>query len=137
MPPADRPAIWWVRRDFRLADNPALGAAVDDGGAVLPLFVRDPVLLRSSGRGRGRWLTAALADLNRKLRDAGGPGLTVLEGRPEEVVPRVAEAVGAEAVHVSADFGPYGRRRDERVGRALIAAGRRLRATGSPYAVAP
>ena len=40
------PTIWWVRRDFRLADNPALRAAIDDGDAVLPLFVLDPALLR-------------------------------------------------------------------------------------------
>jgi len=133
----DRPAIWWVRRDFRLADNPALGAAVDEGSAVLPLFVSDPVLRRGAGHGRGAWLTAAVADLDHRLRDAGGPGLTVLEGRPEEVVPRLAAEVGAATVHVSADFGPYGRRRDARVSAALSQGGRALRATGSPYAVAP
>jgi deoxyribodipyrimidine photolyase len=38
------PALWWVRRDLRLADNPALRAAIDEGGGVLPLFVLDPVL---------------------------------------------------------------------------------------------
>ncbi len=47
------PALWWVRRDFRLADNPALRAAIDEGEAVLPLFVLDPVLLRSAGRPGG------------------------------------------------------------------------------------
>ncbi|RYZ27221.1 MAG: deoxyribodipyrimidine photo-lyase, partial [Propionibacteriaceae bacterium] len=93
MAPAERPVIWWVRRDFRLADNPALGAAVDAGAAVLPLFVSDPVLRRSAGLGRSAWLTAAVADLHRVLREAGGPGLTVLEGRPEDVVPRLAAAV--------------------------------------------
>ncbi|GAB2567908.1 deoxyribodipyrimidine photo-lyase [Microlunatus antarcticus] len=126
-----------MRRDFRLADNPALGAAVDEGAAVLPLFVSDPVLRRSAGHGRAAWLTAAVADLDRVLWDAGGPGLTVLEGRPEEVVPRLAAAVDAPTVHVSADFGPYGRRRDGRVAAALARDGRELHATGSPYAVAP
>ncbi|MGI3780441.1 MAG: deoxyribodipyrimidine photo-lyase, partial [Janthinobacterium lividum] len=137
MTPTDRPVIWWARRDFRLADNPALGAAVDEGSAVLPLFVSDPVLRRSAGQGRAAWLTAAVADLDRVLRDAGGPGLTVLEGRPEEVVPRLAAELGAATVHVSADFGPYGRRRDARVAAALAREGRELHATGSPYAVAP
>ena len=56
MAAAERPAIWWVRRDFRLTDNPALRAAVDEGGPVLPLFVLDPVLLRSAGSGRGPWM---------------------------------------------------------------------------------
>ena len=32
--------------------------------------------------------------LDRELREAGGPGLSVLEGRPEEVVPRVAAELG-------------------------------------------
>ena len=45
------PALWWVRRDLRLADNPALRAAIDEGEAVLPLFVLDPVLLGSAGEG--------------------------------------------------------------------------------------
>ena len=54
MAAAQRPAIWWVRRDFRLSDNPALRAAVDEGGPVLPLFVLDPVLLDPRGRDEGR-----------------------------------------------------------------------------------
>jgi deoxyribodipyrimidine photolyase len=33
-------AIWWVRHDFLLADNPALRSAIHDGEAVLPLFVQ-------------------------------------------------------------------------------------------------
>jgi deoxyribodipyrimidine photo-lyase len=53
------------------------------------------------------------------------------------VVAELAEQVGASEVHVSEDFGPYGRRRDAEVARALAAQGRRLVATGGPYAVAP
>ena len=75
-------AIWWVRRDFRLADNPALRSAIDDGEAVLPLFVLDPVLLASAGLARRKWLMAAIYSLDHDLRDAGGPGLSVLSGKP-------------------------------------------------------
>ena len=131
------PAIWWVRRDLRLADNPALGRAVAEGAAVLPLFVLDPVLLRSAGIGRRAWLFAALAALDADLRAGGGPGLSVVEGRPAEALSRMAQQVGATSVHVSADFAPYGRRRDAAVAIALGAAGAELRATGSPYGVAP
>lgn len=132
-----RPAVWWVRRDFRLADNPALRAAIDDGSAVLPLFVVDPTLLASGGPVRTAWMWASLHALDADLRTDGGPGLTVLRGRPAEVVPRVAQSVGAGRVHISADFGPYGRRRDQSVATALDAVGIPLTATGSPYAVAP
>jgi deoxyribodipyrimidine photo-lyase len=131
------PALWWVRRDFRLADNPALRAAIDEGEAVLPLFVLDPVLLGSAGVARRAWLFAALFALDTDLQDAGGPGLSVVEGRPADLVPRVAQQCGAGTVHISADFAPYGRRRDDQVQAALAGAGIELRRTGSPYAVAP
>src|SRR3712207_7837132 len=64
------PTLWWTRRDLRLADNPALQAAVEQGSEVLPLFVLDPVLLRSAGRGRRAWLMAALQALDADLRVA-------------------------------------------------------------------
>ena len=54
-----------------------------------------------------------------------------------QVVPRLAAEVGAERVHVTADAGPYGRRRDAAVATALGAARRKLVATGTPYAVGP
>src|SRR5918998_244715 len=67
------PALWWVRRDLRLADNPALRAAIDEGEAVLPLFVLDPMLLGSAGPARRAWLLAALHALDTDLQDAGWP----------------------------------------------------------------
>jgi deoxyribodipyrimidine photo-lyase len=137
MSSATTPTIWWVRRDFRLADNPALLAAIDAGDAVLPLFVLDPILLKSAGEVRTAWLMASLRSLDADLRKQGGPGLTVLRGKPATIVPMVARKVGATGVHISADFAPYGRRRDSAVESALSEASIELRATGSPYAVAP
>jgi deoxyribodipyrimidine photo-lyase len=134
---AGQVAIWWVRRDFRLSDNPALHTAIDDGEAVLPLFVLDPVLLNSAGEARRGWLFAALRVLDHDLRAAGGPGLSVVPGRPTEVVRHVAKASGAHRVHIAADFAPYGRLRDQRVADALGAVDIELIRTGSPYAVAP
>jgi deoxyribodipyrimidine photo-lyase len=130
-------AIWWVRRDFRLTDNPALQSAISDGKAVLPLFVLDPALLASAGHGRRAWLMTALSVLDRELREAGGQGLNVVRGKPAEVVPRVAKAYDVRRVHIGADFAPYGRLRDDRVAQALRGAEMELVRTGSPYAVAP
>jgi deoxyribodipyrimidine photolyase len=44
-------ALWWIRRDLRLIDNPALSAALAEGYSFLPVFVLDPHLLsrRASG----------------------------------------------------------------------------------------
>ena len=119
-------AIWWVRRDFRLADNPAMRSAIDDGDAVLPLFVLDPALLESAGQARRKWLVAALSVLDRDLRDSGGPGLSVIRGKPTAVIPRLAKRHHAKRVHISADFGPYGRSRDGRVAQALGAGRHRV-----------
>ncbi len=33
--------ILWLRRDLRLADQPALAAAVESGAPVLPVYVLD------------------------------------------------------------------------------------------------
>ncbi len=124
----------WFRRDLRLADNPALLEAAAD--AVLPLFVLDPALWRPAGPSRRAYLRASLHALDGALRARGG-GLTVRRGDPAREVERAAREVGAARVHVAADHGPYGRRRDEEVERGLAAHGIALVRTGSPYAVAP
>jgi deoxyribodipyrimidine photo-lyase len=126
--------VLWLRRDLRLHDHPALLEAARDGAGVLPLFVLDHTLLDSSGPARTAFLLRSLRALGQDLGRHGGE-LVVRHGRPEDVVPALAREVGASAVHVSADFGPYGSARDARVADALGEVP--LVATGSPYAVAP
>jgi deoxyribodipyrimidine photo-lyase len=126
------PNVLWLRRDLRRHDHPAMAAAAD-GGAVVALYVLDPVLWKGAGGVRRAWLARSLAALDASL----GGRLVVRHGDPRVVVPEVAAAAGADAVHVSEDFAPYGVRRDAAVAAALEADGRRLVATGSPYAVSP
>jgi deoxyribodipyrimidine photo-lyase len=129
------PALMWFRRDLRLGDNPALLEACADG-SVLPLFVVDPALWKPSGQPRRAYLAASLRSLDAGLRDLGGR-LVISSGDPVDRVTDVAREVGAERVHIAADYGPYGRRRDEAVEKALAEQGAALVRTGSPYAVAP
>ena len=128
-------SVMWFRRDLRLADNPALIAAAEDGD-VLPLFVLDPALWGPAGPSRRTYLAASLRSLDASLRQRRS-GLSVVRGDPVRRVVLAAKAVGADTVHVAADFGPYGSRRDEEVEKALADAGIELVRTGSPYAVAP
>ncbi|WP_300639256.1 deoxyribodipyrimidine photo-lyase [Nocardioides sp.] len=128
-------SVMWFRRDLRLADNPALCAAADDG-PVLPLFVLDPTLWGPAGPSRRAYLGASLRSLDASLRQRQA-GLSVVRGDPVRRVVLAAKAVGAESVHVSADFGPYGAERDRRVEEALEEAGIAFVRTGSPYAVDP
>ena len=36
------PSLVWLRGDLRLADNPALAAALQRGGPVVPVFIHAP-----------------------------------------------------------------------------------------------
>lgn len=128
-------SIMWFRRDLRLTDNPALLAARDsaEGGTVLPVFVLDPTLWKPSGAARQAFLIASLTDLAERMDGA----LVIRSGDPVEVLPRLAAEVSATSVHIAADCGPYGRRRDEAVAQALRGKDIELITTGSPYAVAP
>ncbi|WP_246142610.1 cryptochrome/photolyase family protein [Nocardioides rubriscoriae] len=123
-------SVMWFRRDLRTADNPALLAALADG-PTLPLFVLDPALWDPSGLPRRAYLVDSLRALRRDVP------VSVLHGDPVRRVVETAQEVGATSVHVAADYGPYGRRRDEAVAEALEDAGIELVRTGSPYAVAP
>nr|MCH9738467.1 deoxyribodipyrimidine photo-lyase [Actinomycetes bacterium] len=103
-------SVMWFRRDLRVNDHPALLAA-GEVGPVYPLFVFDPVLWDKAGPIRGQYLLDSLASLNESL----GGHLTIRIGPPADVVPEFAREVAAESVHISADYGPYGSRRDATV----------------------
>ncbi|WP_395311679.1 deoxyribodipyrimidine photo-lyase [Mycobacterium sp. AMU20-3851] len=125
------PSVLWFRRDLRLTDLPALLAAAEGDADVLACFVLDPQLVASAGPRRLQFLGDSLRDLQRQLDGR----LLVVRGAAENRIPLIAKTIGADAVHVSADFTPYGRRRDERVAHAL--GDIPLVATGSPYLVSP
>jgi deoxyribodipyrimidine photo-lyase len=126
-------SVLWLRRDLRLADHPALSAAAADG-PVVALFVLDPALLAPAGAPRLAFLFRTLRSLDADVGERGGR-LVVRRGDPVQVVSRVVGEAQAASVHVSADFGPYGTRRDTAVEAALGDVP--LVRTGSPYAVSP
>src|SRR3954447_14491494 len=101
-------SVMWFRRDLRLGDNPALLDAVADG-PVLPLFVLDPALWGPAGPSRRAYLGSSLRALDGALRRRR-THLSVVRGDPTQRVVLAAKAVGADRVHIAADFGPYGHR---------------------------
>ncbi len=123
-------AVLWFRRDLRLGDLPALQSAAADGEEVLACFVLDPRL-----EARGPRRMQFLCDSLRRLDDDLDGRLLVTRGAPEQLIPAIAAHVEASAVHVSEDFAPFGRRRDEQVRDRLGQVP--LVATGSPYLVSP
>ncbi|WP_436792686.1 cryptochrome/photolyase family protein [Actinospongicola halichondriae] len=126
-------AILWFRRDLRLSDNPALVEAIASADDVVGVFCLDQRLLASAGATRRAFLHDSLRSLHESMDGA----LVVRSGDPVEVIPSLAVEVDAASVHVAADFGPYGRRRDDVVADAVASADIEFVRTGSPYAVDP
>jgi deoxyribodipyrimidine photo-lyase len=124
------PALLWFRRDLRLRDHPALIAAAEND-EVLACFVLDPRLEKSSGQRRLQYLGDSL----KRLRDDLDGRLLITRGQPHTQIPRIAREISASSVHISGDFAPFGKRRDERVRAALDSVP--LVATGSPYLISP
>lgn len=125
------PTLLWFRRDLRLHDLPALSEVGD--AEVLACYVLDPRLEVSSGPRRLQFLGDSLREIDAAL----GGRLLITRGLPTDVIPAICRSIGATAVHISADFSPFGVRRDRAVAAALEPLGAELVATGSPYLVSP
>ncbi len=113
-------AIWWIRRDLRLADNQALASALSHAEGVLPTFVLDPALLGSpyAGDKRVAFLFGGLRQLDADLR-ARGSRLVVRRGEPVAELRALLQESGATSLFAEEDFSPYARQRDARVAAAL------------------
>ncbi len=107
-----RAAIVLFTRDLRVHDHPALAATVAAARYVVPLFVHDPSVRTSANR--DRFLAQSLADLAAQLRERGGV-LIRRTGDPVAEALRLAQAVGAEGIALSADASRYARRRYDRL----------------------
>ena len=125
------PTLLWFRRDLRLHDLPPMLDAARTDGDVLACYVLDPRLEASAGPRRLRFLYDSL----RELRDGLDGRLLVTRGGPGTRIPALVKEIGATSVHVSADFSPFGARRDAAVREALGDVP--LEESGSPYLVSP
>lgn len=133
----------WFRRDARLGDNPAWSEA-SQADVVCPLFVIDPSLFDAVSPARRALLVAGLEALDETLAERRGR-LRVEMGDPRLLVPQVAAEIGAEEVHINREVTPYGRARDDDVGRSVRLResdglyvhpiGSVVTATGDPYRV--
>ncbi|SLN74853.1 cryptochrome/photolyase family protein [Oceanibacterium hippocampi] len=103
MAATEKPVIVWFRRNLRLHDNAALGAAERDGAPVVPVFVRDPP--DPSGQASDWWLHRSLASLDADLATRGS-SLLILQGPTETVLPRLATEIGAGALHLERGHEP-------------------------------
>lgn len=112
--------IVWFRNDLRIADNPALDAAMLRGGPVVFLFIwspdeDSPWQLGSASRW---WLKHSLSAFEEDLASRGAK-LIVRTGKSLDVLKEVIHQTGADAVYFSRLYESHAIRRDEKVTLAL------------------
>lgn len=118
--PILQPVLVWFRRDLRLADNPALAAAVEDGAPVVALYVLDEVTPGQWPLGAAArwWLHHSLRALGQRL--AGHRVQLVLHrGEAGAVVQDVARRIDAAAVYWNRCYEPAEVARDKALKQAL------------------
>ena len=122
------PVIVWFRQDLRLQDHAALEAAMAGGRAVVPVYVLDDDSAGAWAAGGAArwWLHHSLASLARGLAERGAT-LVLRRGPSTEVIPALAQEIGATEVHAGRMHEPWARQADaataavlQRVGADLL-----------------
>ncbi len=101
-------ALVLFQDNLRLADNPALTAAVESGHAVLPLFVLDnetPGRWRLGGASRW-WLHHSLAQLANGFEERGSR-LILRQGATTAVLQQILDDVDVAGVYFARGYAPW------------------------------
>jgi deoxyribodipyrimidine photo-lyase len=114
------PSIVWLRDDLRLADNPALRAALDRDEPVIALYVLDEESpgIRPLGGAAKWWLHHSLASLAECLAERGGR-LVLRRGPAGRVVREAVTDASASAVFWNRRYGGPERELDAGLKEAL------------------
>ncbi|HYZ63668.1 MAG TPA: deoxyribodipyrimidine photo-lyase [Acetobacteraceae bacterium] len=113
-------ALVWFRQDLRLADNPALAAAIASGRRVLPFYLLDdesPGAWRLGGASRW-WLHHSLLALAASL-EARGATLLLRRGPAATAIPALVAETSAAELHAGRMHEPWAREVEAKLQPAL------------------
>ncbi len=122
--PTQAPTIVWFCHDLRLDDNPALRAAEQYGGPVIPVFIWDPEAEMDWAPGGASqwWLRQSLASLADALHGLGSR-LILRRGNSLNALQALRHNTGAGAVFWNRRYEPALRQRDTAIKSTLRAEG--------------
>ncbi|MFZ4125004.1 MAG: cryptochrome/photolyase family protein [Rickettsiales bacterium] len=110
-------SLVWLRRDLRLHDHVPLSLALQASHPVQPIFIFDTDILARFDNPRDRrlsFIARTLHHMHTQLAKRGG-GVLVLHGKPQEIIPKLANAFKADAIYSAEDFEPATIARDAAV----------------------
>lgn len=107
------PTLYWIRRDFRLSDNPALSAAVARGHPVIPVFIRDDDTIPTGAAPKWR-MGQGLETLAARFKSLG-VDLIFRTGPAQNVLSDLVRETNATAVYWNRLYDPSSIERDKGV----------------------
>jgi deoxyribodipyrimidine photo-lyase len=106
-------AVLWLRRDLRLADNPALQAILDAGHTPIPVYIHDePDADWPCGEASAWWLHHSLLALKETLQQCGSD-LLVFRGDSETILAKLLQHSRADSIAWNRCYEPGYIKRDE------------------------
>ena len=121
MNPAYPSSLVWFRRDLRCFDHAALSHALANSTRVFCVFVFDTDILDGlvdKADRRVDFIWHSIKELQQALNTMGG-GLIVRHGAAREVIPQLAQEIGATAVYANRDYEPAAVMRDAAIAKTL------------------
>ena len=119
---SDKPIIlYWIRRDLRVSDNPALTDALRTGAQVLPVFIYDDWFSQLGAAPKFR-LEKSLESLQKRYADLGSY-VIIRQGAAITVLRELINETGATSVIWSRDLDPMAISRDSKIKKDLKESG--------------
>ena len=131
-------ALIWFRRDLRLADNPALDAALAAGLRPIPVYIHAPEEEGewAPGAASNAWLARSLSALQQDLRQRGSD-LLILKGDSLDCLQQLLRHTGAQGVYWNRRYEPLISQRDARIKLVLRESGVQARSFNARLLVEP
>ena len=131
-------AIVWFRNDLRLADHPALQAALDGGYAPIPVYIHAPEEEGDWAPGAAvlAWRRKSLAALDADLRKRGSR-LRIFHAPTLQTLQTLAAACDAEAVFWNRRYEPAIEKRDAAIKAMLRRQGLRAESFNGALLIEP
>lgn len=118
---AHRTALVWLRRDLRLADNPALAHACERAERVVPIYIHEPEDEQgkwAQGAATRWWLHHSLEAMQAAIKAIGGR-LIIRQGVASEIIQHLIKETSATLVTWNRLYEPDAIKRDQHLKAAL------------------